>query len=294
MIVIANKTEVKLGEDLRNFARSKPNQRCFFLAFSKTDISRDHLFESFLSLLEGLPNSYMARVYLCQDKDIFILMEGFMQRQFQEFVKQLTLTFDNQDLSPIIKIFEIGLHWHDLEKLYKDKLNALIHADEIQREERRKEIADHNVLQVMKELDSAQVATLQERRFERVKPVVMIADDDQMSRTLAGNVLRSDYDLAFAKNGVEALREYVAAAPDILFLDIGMPQIGGHEALENLFQIDPDAYIIMFSGRKDKSTIMKSLEMGAQGFLGKPFTREQLYSHVSNSPYVQMKINKAA
>lgn len=289
MIVIANKTEIKLRDDLRNFARSKPNQRCFLLEFSKADIPKEGLFEKFLGLLESLPNSYMARVYLCQDKDIFIIMEGFMQRQFQEFVKQLSVAFGDDNLADIVDVFEIGIHWSKLEILYTDKINAIDMAEENQREERRKLQAEQNTAEVMKTLDANLVSTIYQRRLERTKPRVMIADDDQLSRTLAGNVLRTDYELSFAKNGSEALKEYVETVPDILFLDIG-----GHEVLETIFQIDPDAYIIMFSGRKDKATIMRSLEMGAQGFLGKPFTREQLYSHVGNSPFVQQKIHEAA
>lgn len=287
MIVIATKTEMRLRDDLRKYATQKPNQRCFFLEFSQTDIPKAALFETFLKLLERIPNSYMARVYLCQDKDILIMMESFMQRQFYEFVKTLSDALQHKDFSELVDVMEVGVHWAKLEALYTAKLEAIQNAEQEEQEAHRKEIADQNTMQVMFQLDTDMVKEIPDRRGRRQRPLVMVADDDQLSRTLAGNVLRADYDLSFAKNGTEAMQEYVRSAPDILFLDIGMPDIGGHEVLETLFQLDPKAYIIMFSGRKDTNTIIKSLEKGAQGFLGKPFTREQLYSHVHNSPFVQ-------
>lgn len=289
MIVIATKTEERLRSDLRQFAISRPNQICFLVKFSKTQIQKGELFETFLRLLETIPNSYTARVYLCQDKDIVIMMENFMQRQFEGFVKNLAEELDEPNFSNLIDVFEIGTQWKNLEAFYGLKIDALEQEGAIKKDEDLKYKTDQHMMDVLSSLDAQLVDTIGSRRKERGRIKAMIADDDQLSRTLAGNVLRGDYDLAFAHNGKEAVQEYISAAPDILFLDIGMPDIGGHEVLESLFQIDPNAYIIMFSGRKDKSTIMKSLEMGAQGFLGKPFTREQLYMHVDNSPFAQSK-----
>lgn len=294
MIVIASKTEIKLREDLGTYLIQKPAQRCFYLALSQTLIPKGELFETFLRLLEEIPNAYMARVYFCQDKDVFIMMEGFMQRQFQAFVKKLSATLKTEDFSELIDVFEIGMHWNKLESLCAEKIKAIEAEQAREHEEIRKGMADKITLDVLSKLDPKRVSDIAARRSARNKPLVMIADDDKLTRALAGNVLRAEYDSIYALNGTEALQEYVTHAPDILFLDIGMPDIGGHEVLESLFQLDPDACIIMFSGRKDKATIMKSLEMGAQGFMGKPFTRNELFEHVRNSPYIQSKKSDAA
>ena len=217
-----------------------------------------------------------------------------MQRQFLEFIKVLARALGRDNILDIVDIYEVGMHWDALQNLYTSKIEAIDHAEERRKEEQRKQAAETNTLETLFELDPSLVSSIAERRENRTRPIVMVADDDQMSRTLAGNVLRESYDMAFAKNGAEALKEFVASAPDILFLDIGMPDIGGHEVLESIFQMDPDAYVIMFSGRKDKETIMTSLELGAKGFLGKPFTREELYAHAGGSPHIQSKESQAA
>jgi len=294
MIVIANKTETHLRDDLQKLLKHKPSQRCFYIAFSKTDISKEHLFETFLRSLEEIPNAYMAKVYLCADKDIMIMMEGFMQRHFEDLIKKLDGILKIKDFSDLIDIYELGAHWNILKNLYEQKLQIIQNVEDDQIQLSKKIVTDKLTLETLLKIDPERASNQLAHRDNRKNPLVMIADDDQLTRTLAGNVLRADFDMVFAQNGREALTEFANNAPDILFLDIGMPDIGGHEVLETLFQIDPDAHIIMFSGRKDKTTIMKSLEMGAKGFLGKPFTRDELYNHVQNSPFVLKKEHQAA
>jgi len=173
-----------------------------------------------------------------------------------------------------------------------DKISALERSRSKAEKEKSMEQAGERALEMLSRIDSPLISTIAQRRAGRSRPLVMIADDDQLVRMLAGSVLREDYDVAFAQDGLGALKEFVASAPDVLFLDIGMPDMSGHEVLEIIFQIDPGAYVIMFSGRKDQANIMRALEAGAQGFLGKPFTREKLCRHVEKSPFIQTRKGK--
>lgn len=283
MIVIAKDSEDRLFQELRKCRDERAAQRCFYMAFSRSGLSKKKLFEVFLRLLNEVPNSYMAQVYICRDHDVFILMQGFMQRQFSDFLDKLSSALDAEDLARLGFVYEIGVHWSKLETLCMGKIAALEQA----RSQEHEETAQAAVLDKLSGVDCSRISNLSERRTQRERPLVMIADDDQLARTLAGNVLRQEYDVAFAKDGASAITEFVNGAPDVLFLDIGFPDISGHEVLEIVFQIDPEAYVIMFSGRKDEANIMKAIKAGAQGFLGKPFTREKLYQHVEKSPFVR-------
>ena len=93
-------------------------------------------------------------------------------------------------------------------------------------------------------------------------------------------------------DGQGALMGYVNKAPDVLFLDIGLPDIDGHAVLEKIFKLDPDAYVVMFSGNKDRDNVMKAVELGAKGFVGKPFTSEKLLQYIQKSPFIQAKQKK--
>lgn len=292
MIVIAKDAETKLLEDLRICRQENPVERCFYMAFSSADVPKEALFESFLKLLQDVPDSYKAQVYICHDRDVFILMQGFMQRQFTDFLKKLAEDIGKNELTHLADVMEVGVHWAKLETLCQRKIEKIQIEQAKDTEERRKEIAEKMTLDVLGKLNPELVTTIAKRREERPSPVIMVVDDDQIARTLVGNVVRENYDCTYAKDGKSALMEYVASAPDVLFLDIGLPDINGHDVLECLFQIDPAAYIIMFSGRKDKQNIMRALESGAQGFIGKPFTREKLYQYILHSPHLLKKLKR--
>lgn len=293
MIVIAKNAEEKLLEELNASKNEAPSRRFFYAAFSCADVPREALFECFLRHLHDIPNSYMAQVYICHDRDVFILMHGFMQRQFQAFLTQMAEELDAPSLPDIADVFEVRIDAARIERMITKKLELLARIRAAQDAARAKEDAEAQqraaeaaTAKALSRLNPDMVANLAQRRMIRPRPLIMIADDDQLSRTLAGNVLHEEYAVTYAKDGQSALREYVESAPDVVFLDIGLPDMNGLDVLETLFQIDPHAYVIMFSGRKDKSNIMRALDTGAQGFLGKPFTRDKLYQHVAKSPYI--------
>lgn len=289
MLVITQNTEQRLYVDLKQCVRHTPTRKCFFLEFSQSGIPRAALLESFLRILDEVPNSYMAQVYICADMDIFIIMQGFMQRHFIDFVKQLGQDLGQDNLLKYTKIFEAGLHWRELEMLCMAKLdriqNEILDARSKLRKQDKIRIADG----ILEGLDTALINTIVERRNNSSRLQIQIVDDDKLTRALVGNILAQPLQSAFSHNGKEALSDYISLAPDVLFLDIGLPDINGHRVLESLMQIDPSAYIIMLSGLRDKGNILRALDNGAQGFIGKPFTRSKLFEYIYKSPSIRIK-----
>lgn len=289
MLVITQHAEHRLLNDLKNSLRHAPARKCFSLELSKAGSPRSAVLETVLRVLDDTPNSYMAQVYICADMDIFILIQGFMQRHFQDFVAVLSQELGIPDLDRYTQIYEIGLHWRTLENLCSQKLDAidndLLQAQTALRREENRRKTDA----ILEGLDIEAISTLARRRADNPEARILIADDDQLTRALAGNALGPPLQTHFAHNGKETLRHYIRLAPDVLFLDIGLPDINGHLVLESLMHIDPDAYIIMLSGRRDKANIVRALESGAQGFIGKPFTRIKLFEYVHKSPFVTSK-----
>ena len=292
MIVIAKDAETKLLEEGKACRRESPSQRCFYMAFSRADVPKKELFESFLKLLQDVPDSYRAQMYICHDNDVYIFMHGFMQRHFTDFLKNLSDDLKRDELINLADVMEVGIHWAKIETMCQRKIEKIQSEQAQETEEKRKENVEKITLEIMDKLDPELVSSVADRREKRPSPMVMIVDDDQIARTLAGNVIKESYNWTYAKDGRSALTEYAANAPDVLLLDIGLPDLNGHDVLECIFQMDPDAYIIMFSGRKDKQNIMKALEAGAKGFIGKPFTREKLFQYINRSPHLLNKQKK--
>ena len=286
MIVIAKNTESKFIKKLQSSVDEHLENYCFHVEFSKVPALPDNFLEQFLYLLNDLPHAYLAHVFICKDSDIFIIMQGFMQRHFNDFLKSLTKEIDIADLSNFSRSYEIQLEHQYLEDLALEKFNKL---------EKATHAAGFSNLtpatQFPPDTNTIMVENLPDRRKNRPYPLIMIADDDQLCRTLAANVIRGDFKTCLTKNGIETLNRYIDEAPDVLFLDIGLPDMNGHDVLKQVFEIDPDTYVIMFSGRKDKHNILKALEAGAQGFVGKPFTEEKLFQYIERSPFLASKVS---
>jgi len=79
-----------------------------------------------------------------------------------------------------------------------------------------------------------------------------------------------------AANGVEALELFRRTDPDLVTMDLTMPQMDGIECIEKLVQWKPSVRILVISALADKATAVDAMEKGANGFLNKPFTDRQL------------------
>lgn len=79
-----------------------------------------------------------------------------------------------------------------------------------------------------------------------------------------------------AGNGQEALEVFMKTDPDLVTMDLTMPQMDGIECIENLVRMKPAVRILVISALADKATAIDAIEKGASGFLHKPFTDRQL------------------
>ena len=92
-------------------------------------------------------------------------------------------------------------------------------------------------------------------------------------RTLLRGILRSEAFqlISEAKNGVLALESIEKSKPDIVFLDVMMPEMGGLEALQAIKAKYPEIIVIMITGNPSAENVKESIEGGAGGFIVKPF-----------------------
>ena len=107
---------------------------------------------------------------------------------------------------------------------------------------------------------------------------LMVVDDSNIIRSQIQNNLNDmQFELvAMASTGDEAVRLFKQFHPEVVTMDITMPGMDGLECIQNLIEIDPEVRILVVSALSDKATGIKALEYGAQGFVCKPFTNEQL------------------
>jgi two-component system chemotaxis response regulator CheY len=82
--------------------------------------------------------------------------------------------------------------------------------------------------------------------------------------------------VGLASNGFEAIEQFRRTDPDVVTMDITMPQMDGIECVERLVAMKPHVLILVVSALADKATAVEAMEKGANGFLNKPFTDRQL------------------
>jgi two-component system chemotaxis response regulator CheY len=108
---------------------------------------------------------------------------------------------------------------------------------------------------------------------------MLIVDDSRIiRRKIARTVSESDLEvIGHASNGVEAFEIFRQAHPDLVTMDLTMPEMDGIECVEKLVSLDPSVRILVVSALADKATAIEAIKKGANGFLCKPFTDEQLH-----------------
>jgi two-component system, chemotaxis family, chemotaxis protein CheY len=110
---------------------------------------------------------------------------------------------------------------------------------------------------------------------------LLIVDDSNMIRTRISRVVQSGgltgvVLAGLAKNGREAVRLARATRPEVVTMDLTMPEMDGIECIGELLRFDPKINILVVSALSDKSTAIQALRLGARGFVAKPFTDEEL------------------
>lgn len=113
---------------------------------------------------------------------------------------------------------------------------------------------------------------------------VLIADDVQETRRNTRLMLATIDDVevvAIASNGLQAVQLAKDHHPDIVFLDINMPEMDGLTAYREILKIHPDTGCVIISAEKDTGVLRTAMSIGVQEYLIKPFTIEELESAVS-------------
>ena len=130
------------------------------------------------------------------------------------------------------------------------------------------------------ELFALYAGTCTTKRFRRKKKV-MVVEDDPLTRKIVSKILKDEVDLVVADNLHEGLVHYALHAPDIVFLDINLEHTNdGKVFLSTVRHYDRDSQIVMFSGNSYLQNMIQTLEMGADGFVSKPFRKEQLMHYI--------------
>lgn len=111
---------------------------------------------------------------------------------------------------------------------------------------------------------------------------ILIVDDNAFMRRMLKDILENNgfQVVGEAGNGQEAINLYQQLKPDLVTMDITMPDMDGVEAVENILNIDPNARIIMVSAMNQRIFVMKAIQLGAKDYVTKPFQQERILQSI--------------
>lgn len=99
---------------------------------------------------------------------------------------------------------------------------------------------------------------------------VLVVDDSSLFRRSIARAIHSDtVSVEMAGDGNEALEKFKSCEPDLVLLDVTMPNCDGKECLTNILKYKPTAQVIMISGIESKGTVQECIEIGAKGYIPK-------------------------
>jgi len=113
-------------------------------------------------------------------------------------------------------------------------------------------------------------------------PKILLADDSAFMRKILTNMLaKIGYtDIIEAEDGEEAVSVYNREKPDLVLLDIVMKKKYGTESLKDILGINPDAKVIMVSAVGQEKVIEEAMQLGAKGFVVKPFKEDDVITKI--------------
>ena len=111
---------------------------------------------------------------------------------------------------------------------------------------------------------------------------IMICDDAAFMRMMIKDILtKNGYTVAGeAENGAKAVEKYAELHPDLVLMDITMPEMDGIQALKKIKESHPQASVIMCSAMGQQAMVIESIQSGAKDFIVKPFQADRVIEAV--------------
>lgn len=113
--------------------------------------------------------------------------------------------------------------------------------------------------------------------------VLVIDDEPHLLRTLALNLHARDYDVVTASTAAEGIDHAVGLPPDVLILDLGLPDRDGLDVIRELTQREPGLPILVLSGRANSHDKVAALDLGAIDYVTKPFEISELVARLRSA-----------
>lgn len=112
---------------------------------------------------------------------------------------------------------------------------------------------------------------------------VLIVDDSKFMRIVLKGILSKEFsniEFVEAENGLEGIKKFKEEKPDVVTMDVRMPEVDGIQALRAIKKMDSNAKVLMLSYVHERGTISEALSYGAADYLEKPFKKSSVIESI--------------
>lgn len=224
-------------------------------------------------VLESMP----AAIYFFCNGDIVITWKGLQGRVLEPLCARLYERYAPLASEKLHRYFDLLAQGEELRLLCKSHLDAPPPKTAVQASGPTGPAPPPtgNVLE-FSENQLRQFRRAKPARLSRALPEMLVVEDQAFSAKLLLNMLGRTYRTYLAGNAEQALELYSQHAPDIVFLDIELPDMNGHALAAMLRRMDPQAYIVMVTANNYTQDVLRAKENQVKGFVAKPYNKQKI------------------
>ncbi len=278
MEILSNNAEGPLASLATSIGRDPitwKNWQCLYIELPEIEQDLD-CFVWIKSIIESYLPNIEGRTFFCHHKHVYIICKDVTAENLAH-VGNLVCDFieHEHNIPARFKLYDLiheGACFSDC--FFNSMQLSSIEAD----------IPDH-ILNRMQELNicrMTQQSAFTDTDISAEKVKVLLVEDDPVTRWMVRSALKHECDLTTAAEAHKAFEIYASYEPDIVFLDINLPDASGYDVLQWIIHNDPGAAVVMFSSNDNLDNIASSMDQGARGFIAKPFLKEQLLHYIHN------------
>lgn len=263
---------IKIASSMGRTPRSWSGWKILFISFEHMELHlRSHCVIWAKSIVESYLSNVKGQVFFCESTGIHILCNNVDDNILTQAGQQICELIEYEDQ----QITEFSVF--DLEVDVIEYTQSIL-----------AKIPDLFALPNNLSIDQSTRSNLPEdnlvtkRAPDTASKKVLLVEDDPVTRWMVRKIFMDNCDLATAATASKVFSLYPSFQPDIVFLDIELPDQTGMEVLDWILRNDTGAEVIMFSSNNSLENMLSTLERGAKGFISKPFLKEDLMEYVHN------------
>ena len=273
MIIIEAQAELRFLQALESYKSNLGNRTVMWLNLSHFLVASPLLLERVIEVIPKIIAEEDCQLYQFFNQDLALTGPKISQEKQQ-------LLHDALSRCLQCELPEEAVIRCELTKDYKQAIRLGQQVIEQKKllalEQQKRAQAKENRAFLNQPVEEELIQKMQRIRENRPETEVMVAQSDELTRHSLCNALRGHYSLTIAENGKNCLSTYLLKAPNLVFLEVDLPDLNGLDLLIKLQELDAQACIIMVSHQGNKEKLVKAIQLGAKGVLSKPFTKEKL------------------